>query len=221
MARLNATEATTPATFTIAYSDLARLVGIVAPSASLGPIFNCVHFCAHDGKIELRATDRYCYAIARGEASAPDGLNFALPLKSIKHLLSTFKPGRRADFALAFTVSPDAVTVTTAQPAIDQPDVTANYAVESGAYPKPRITITPSDQPAALNPYYLRRIPAIARNEPVMFLAGEPGKACGFYGPGWVVYIMAMRAVEHSADWCAAFDAPAPKLAAIETEATA
>jgi len=213
----------TETTFTIAYADFSRLVGIVGPCASrdpLLPIFTCLHFSEHEGRIEVAATDRFTFAVARGETKMPDGMDFVLPLKSVKHILATFKPGRRETLAtfkpgrretldLAFTVGDEAVSVTTTQPALNQPTVTASYNLTTmGAFPKTRhFDIAPSDDMSPLNPAYMRRLPTLNRNEPVWFRGGGSGKVCAFYGPDWVIYIMAMRAAEGQSDWAAQWTA--------------
>jgi len=210
----------TETTFTIAYAAFSRLVAIVSPCAAtapplaaviadaLMPIFTCLHFSEHEGRIEVAATDRFTFAVARGETKMPDGMDFVLPLKSVKHILATFKPGRRETLDLAFTVGDEAVSVTTTQPALNQPTVTASYNLTTmGAFPVTRhFDITPSDM-TPIDPAYLSRVPSIARREPVWFRGGGSGKVSAFYGPDWVIYIMAMRAAEGQSDWAAQWTA--------------
>ena len=210
MARLNPS-------FTIDYHDLARLVSIVAPCAStdiMVPIFNCVHFGAHKGRVELVTTDRYTLAIARSWVSATENLNFNLPLKSIRHLLATFKPARRQTAKLAFTVGDGKVTVAHAQPTLDLTSATIDYPNVAEAFPGLRhFDITPANEPVAINAEFLRRVP-ITRNEPAMFIGGERGKVCAFVGADWVVYIMGMKSTDEHVGWCDKWTAKAKGVAA-------
>ena len=199
----------TETTFTIAYAAFSRLVGIVGPCTLPSdpvPAFSSVRIETHDGHIQAVGTDRFTFAVARGEAATPDGMGFLLSAQTIKHILAAFRPARRGTSELAFTVGAETVNVTT-QPVLDQPAVTATYAIvtPAGGYPMIRsFDVTTGGQSVPLDPAYLRRLP-VTVGEPVIFRGGSDGtrKVCAFYGPDWVIYIMPMRAVGEQAEWAA------------------
>ena len=215
----------TETTFSIAHHDLARLVGIVGPSVgtdALLPIFTCLHLSEHEGRIEVAATDRYTFAVARGVAKVPDGMDFVLPLKSVRHILATFEPGYPTTADLAFAVGQSVVHVATTEPDIDRIATAVTYNKFPEAFPVTRhFDIAPSDDMSPLDPAYMHRLPTLNHNEPAMFRAGGPGKVSAVYGPDWVIYIMAMRAAEGQPDWTAQWATKDAKVATTDEPVSA
>jgi hypothetical protein len=202
-------------TITITYAELSRLVAIVGPSAGKDkflPIFTCIQIHSHEGRVELRATDRYTFAAARGAAKY-DGPDILIRHADLKHLLSALRVAGAAGVTLDVDAEQERITATATDSQLDEQAVslTVTYQVPKGEYPKfnpfkadwSGTTTHPS-----FNPTYLRHVPNLG--ETVTFASQGVGKPCGFFTKDWAVIIMPVRVEgDVTENWLARKDAEA------------
>jgi hypothetical protein len=190
--------------FTITHKDLSRLATIVGPSVgkdTLLPVFTYVQIRSHEGRVEMRATDRFTLAVARVETTY-DGEPFCMRHADLKHLLTMLKMA--GSVHLTISIEGDTITASAAQPDLrDGPSITVTFSVPAGDYP----TFDPflrdwSDTVArpAFNPAYLRRVPNLLSAEPVRFASQGEGKPCGLFAADWALVIMPIRTAEDATD---------------------